>query len=234
MYGYIYLTTNLVNGLIYVGQHVATQFEPEKYIGSGTAFRKALKEFKRENFKCELLEEAFSQADLDAKETYWIDHLEAMNPTIGYNLKGGGGHGRGYKHSEEDKIKCGNSWRGKKRPPRTKEHIAKLIKANTGFKRSEETKLKISNTLTGCVRSANTRQKMSKARLGKPISEETKQKISEALKDKQGKPVLCIETGEIFPNVSAACRAFNCDGIRKCLRGINKTGAGYHWKYINQ
>lgn len=233
MYGYVYITTDLTTGLIYVGQHVASVFEPDKYIGSGTALKKALKEHKKENFTCKLLEKADNQDDLNSKEIYWINYFDAMNPLVGYNLKNGGSGGCGYKHTEENKIKCGNSWRGKKRPPRTKNHIDKLVKANAGFKHSESAKFKISKALTGCTRSVDTRLKMSKAQQGKYISEETKQKISKANRDKHGKPVICVETGEIFPTASSACRAFNCEGIRKCLRGVNKTGAGYHWKYLD-
>ena len=64
MYGYIYKTTNLINGLIYVGQHKATKFEPNRYMGSGNNIKAAIKEFGKENFKCELL---------DTAETLYID-----------------------------------------------------------------------------------------------------------------------------------------------------------------
>lgn len=45
MYGYIYKTTNLLNGKIYVGQHKAEKFEPDKYLGSGTIFLEALQKY---------------------------------------------------------------------------------------------------------------------------------------------------------------------------------------------
>lgn len=233
MYGYVYITTDLTNGLIYIGQHVAPKFEPDRYIGSGTAFKKALKEHKRENFTCKLLEEASTQKELNNKEAYWIAYYDAMNPLVGYNLKEGGSGGKGYKHTPEDRIKCGDSWRGKKRPSRTAEHIAKLVASNAGFKHSEETKRQISSSLKGCVRSESTRKKMSTAQKGKQLSETTKQKLREVNRDALGKQVRCIETGQVFPTISKACRAFNCDGIRKCLYGVNKTGAGYHWEFID-
>jgi group I intron endonuclease len=235
MYGYIYKTTNLLTGLIYVGQHIATEFEPNKYIGSGTAFSKALKEHKRENFICELLDTADNREELNQKEDYWINYFDAMNPSIGYNLKHGGHRGGGYRHTAEDRLKCGDSWRGKKRPPRTAEHTAKLVASFAGFKHSEESKHKISTTLTGITRSEETRAKMSTAKLGTKVSEETKQKLREAHKDTPGKPVRCVETGEIFPTIEAAAKAMQCkstSGISKCLNNSsrNKTAAGYHWE----
>jgi hypothetical protein len=70
MYGYIYKTTNLVNGLIYVGQHKATKFEPNRYMGSGNNIKAAIKEFGKENFKCELLDTAETLEELNSKEEY--------------------------------------------------------------------------------------------------------------------------------------------------------------------
>ena len=55
MIGYIYKTTNLKNGKIYIGQHVASKFEPNKYIGSGCLFKTALKYYGISYFKCELV-----------------------------------------------------------------------------------------------------------------------------------------------------------------------------------
>lgn len=90
MYGYIYKTTNLINGLIYVGQHKATEFEPNRYMGSGNNIKAAFKEFGKENFKCELLDTAETLEELNNKEKYWVDELHARNPLIGYNIKKGG------------------------------------------------------------------------------------------------------------------------------------------------
>lgn len=44
MYGYIYLTTNLINNKKYIGQHKATKFS-ESYKGSGSFITKAFKKY---------------------------------------------------------------------------------------------------------------------------------------------------------------------------------------------
>lgn len=53
--GYIYKTTNLVNGKIYVGKRQMPHFD-DSYYGSGTVFKAALKKYGKANFKREILE----------------------------------------------------------------------------------------------------------------------------------------------------------------------------------
>ncbi len=90
MYGYIYKTTCLINNLIYVGQHKAAKFEPNKYIGSGRLFLREVKKFGKENFICELLDTAENLDELNSKEEYWVEFYQSRDPLIGYNVKKGG------------------------------------------------------------------------------------------------------------------------------------------------
>ena len=94
--GYIYLTTNLVNGKRYVGQHLATEFDT-KYKGSGTYIKNALNKYGWDNFSCEIICWCATQIQLNEAEDNYIKLLDTMYPK-GYNLKGGGANG---KHSEE-------------------------------------------------------------------------------------------------------------------------------------
>lgn len=89
MYGYIYKTTNLVNGKIYIGQHKSTNFDA-RYYGSGLLLREALKKYGKDNFTIEVIEECASKKELDEKEIYYIYLFDAMNSDIDYNLSLGG------------------------------------------------------------------------------------------------------------------------------------------------
>lgn len=89
MYGYIYKTTCLVNGLIYVGRHKATQFD-KYYYGSGLILRKYLKKYGKENFTREILCECDTLEELKEKEKYWIAKLDARNKKVGINITEGG------------------------------------------------------------------------------------------------------------------------------------------------
>ena len=88
MYGYIYKTT-LPDGRIYIGQHIATTFD-SKYFGSGTEFLKIIREIGKQGLKCELIDTADSLPELNQKEIYWIEKLNARDNLIGVNRSKGG------------------------------------------------------------------------------------------------------------------------------------------------
>jgi hypothetical protein len=99
-YGYVYKTTFLKTGLIYVGQHMASEWD-DNYIGSGRIIRELIKEYGKvdqdgnPNFKCELIEWSTDQELLNEREIYWINALDARNPAIGYNIAYGGKNMKG-------------------------------------------------------------------------------------------------------------------------------------------
>lgn len=53
---------------------------------------------------------------------------------------------------------------------------------------------------------------------------------------KRGKPVRCIETGEVYYSANEAERqtGVNSSHIGEVCRGIQKTAGGYHWCYFQQ
>lgn len=91
MIGYIYKTTNNIDGKIYVGMHrVADNKFDEKYLGSGKHLKYAINKYGEENFSCEIIEWCETEEKLCEREIFWIRELNAMDKSIGYNMKEGG------------------------------------------------------------------------------------------------------------------------------------------------
>jgi hypothetical protein len=74
------------------------------------------------------------------------------------------------------------------------------------------------------------RRKLSEARRGKTLSEETRRKLVEA----NQKPVMCIETNEVFDSILIAALSRNkaTQGLCAHLKGKQKSFDGHHWKYV--
>lgn len=90
MYGYIYKTTNLINGKIYIGQKKSKKRFYDNYFGSGLLINRALEKYGIENFKVEMICECNSQEELNLQERFYIRKLNSQNKSIGYNVLPGG------------------------------------------------------------------------------------------------------------------------------------------------
>lgn len=187
MYGYIYKTTNLVDGKIYIGQKKSPKFLGKGYLGSGKVLKQAVSKYGEDNFKVELIEEIDCVEKMDEREIYWIAQYNATNREIGYNRSKGGNVNRtmvgennpfyGKHHSEETRKKMS-------------EHNSLYM---LGKHHSEETKQKISDSNKGKYVSDETKKKLSEnakhndnyGMKGKHHNDEVREKISSA---KKGKP----------------------------------------------
>ena len=112
MYGFIYITTNLVNGKKYLGQRKYSKGW-ESYLGSGVAFKKALKKYGKENFKREIIVEAETAEELNQFEKELSIKYDVVNSDNWYNLCYGGGATTGYVFSEESKRKMSEKAKGR-------------------------------------------------------------------------------------------------------------------------
>lgn len=52
----------------------------------------------------------------------------------------------------------------------------------------------------------------------------------------RSRPVVCVETGEVFPSVRQAAAHSNLDpsSITKACKGVYSTVCGFHWKYVDR
>lgn len=88
MYGFIYITTNLINGKQYIGQHKGDG--NDNYLGSGDRLTVAIKKYGKENFKREIIEFANSLEELNELERYYITLANAVEDDHFYNIANGG------------------------------------------------------------------------------------------------------------------------------------------------
>ena len=79
MYGFIYITTNHINGKQYIGQRKYDKKEKWKnYLGSGIILTRAIEKYGKENFSKKIIEECETKEQLNQKEKYWISYYNAV------------------------------------------------------------------------------------------------------------------------------------------------------------
>lgn len=101
MYGYVYLTSNNINGKVYVGQKTSDEYIPT-YLGSGLLIREAVEEFGFENFTNIIIDTADSKDELDEKERHYICLYKEKYGDDCYNI-GSGNAGDPLKYATEER-----------------------------------------------------------------------------------------------------------------------------------
>lgn len=182
IYGFIYITTCLVNNKIYIGQ--TTNWKDASYKGSGELFRRALKKYGKDKFKRKVLRVCYSQKELNTWEYVFIKKYKSQDKKIGYNIADGD-----VLSSKFNPAKL----------PEVREKISRAKKEKeSSFKGkhlSLESRRKISEKKKGRVVSESFREKMriiGKERggfmKGKHHTEKTKEKLSKIFSGK-GNPM---------------------------------------------
>ena len=204
-YNFVYVTTNLVNGKQYVGDHSTNNIEKDKYLGSGRpAFKNAIKKYGRENFKREILKYYDTKQEAyDAQEKY-IKLYSSHVSQGGYNISRQGGNGNN-----------NGPWSGKHLSIEHRKKISEGLKGKNiwskGSKHSEETKRKISESEKGRKISEETKKKMSLASKGKPKSEEHKEKCRMANLGRKAPRKICEYCGkDVAVNIYARFHGKKC------------------------
>jgi hypothetical protein len=227
-YYFVYITTNIVNNKQYVGSHGSMSLN-DRYLGTGKLLLKAIKKYKRENFKREILKECDNIIEARKLESKFIKIYNTLYPN-GYNLHPYGGSYlgvtffRGENHplygkklSEETKSKISNSEKGKIISEETRKKISEKNKGKKAWNKgkigvSDETRKKMSEKTKGRPGPwkgkkipKEIRERISKTLKGRKLSEETKGKISKSRKgrkmsDEQKKKISESLKGHIVSN----------------------------------
>jgi len=115
-YGFIYVTTNMVNGKKYIGQRKFSHGW-KGYLGSGILLEKSIKKYGKQNFSREIIVVGYSREELNKLEIEFIKNHDAVKSDDYYNISLGGECGSpmlGKHHSEETKQKMSIDRMGEK------------------------------------------------------------------------------------------------------------------------
>lgn len=123
MYGYVYMTTCLVNNKKYIGQHKSSTLDMN-YKGSGKALWNAINKYGKENFSVELLKECNSREELNKMEAFYIEKYNADKDRLFYNITPGKGQGSGTNSPMYGKRGKDNPNYGSKRTEEQRRHIS--------------------------------------------------------------------------------------------------------------
>ena len=236
----IYKITNTVTGDFYIGQTRDLDRRIRCHKNNPPSnMKEDVKEYGRNAFKFEILEECFVK-DLARLEEHFI---KTLNPP--YNIR----------HSRQDMTEvCGKISQSKKGIKFSLEHrkniqkrmreqavdlfgkavicletqeifhsiVEAANKKNTAFKG-------ISNVLHGrAITSGGFHWKYADENLNDNVRDENDRHDNR-------QAVICVETGEIFSSMTDVAKHFGifATGIRDVLTGIKVTTGGYHWKYAD-
>jgi group I intron endonuclease len=210
---YIYKITNIINGKIYVGKHSAKNIE-NSYMGSGIAIRRAIKKYRLDNFRKEILCICENEKKLNEMEIFWIAKTGSFND--GYNMTKGGEGALGYKPTE-DVIK------------RAAESRARYYEENQSAREilSEKARERIGekNPFWGKRLSQAHIKKMTQARIRAITGRNNPSAVR----------VKCIEKDIVFDTAKEAaeyCGLKYSTTILKAAKGQLKTAGGYKWELV--
>ena len=187
MYGYIYLTTNLVNGKKYIGQHRSSCFD-RSYYGSGVLLNRALSKYGKENFSVSILKECDSEEDLNESEIYFIKKYNAVINEEFYNVANGGlGH------------TCDPWNKGKRGVQKVTPKQLEALEKGRHLPASNKQKDQLRERRTGIEVSEYTRALLREKRKLQVFSKETRQKMSERMSgDKNPNRIKALTTGTLI------------------------------------
>ena len=247
---YIYITTNLINGKRYIGQH-KTDNPNDSYLGSGKLLKEALVKYGKENFIKEILDICETPQEANDKECYYIALYNAVKSNDFYNLSEGGQEGAGFKihleklkndpeyarQHEEKRLARLKEWQQANPKILSELGIKNIVKCHQWCQehREELSKKAKEKYPTSALKKwteghpeehkANLekgRQAMLKWNQEHP--EQMRQNLAlgpQASKAKLAKKVKCLETGEIFNSAADAERHYQL-----CKDAVGKCARG--------
>lgn len=200
------------SGKVYIG---ITKRRPSKRYDSGRGYnhcphmKAAIDKYGWENFSHEILAEGLTQLEAEIEEVSYIGAYHSNLPEYGYNVTSGGEHAS--EMTDAGRRRLREMMTGDNNPSR---RIGSPMK---GKKHTDEARARMSE---------------SASKRSTPMTDKTRLAIR-AGHAFEMKPVVCIETGELFSGMHEAAEAKGLAATKICAvcRGRRHTTGGYHWRY---
>ena len=209
------MTTNNINGKVYVGKSEKTLEESTKYLGSGVVLKKAIAKYGKENFSKDIVITANNTESLNALEKFFISLYKNVYKRNCYNVAEGGQGGNSHKyksekekiefsykmsrltsgekngffgktHNEETKKLCGEQNKGRKL---SYEHIETLIRVHT------DNKYNLGRKQTKETIDKHTLRGERNGMFGKSRTQTELEKISAGIRKSKEKKIECAHCG---------------------------------------
>ena len=213
-----------------------------------------------EAFDVSIVEECGTSEELNEREVHWIAHLNCKYPN-GFNLTDGSDGTSGFSIPLVTRKKISVARMGQKKSP---EAIRKTAETIRGSKRSAETRKHMSDSSKNkrpvvCIETNKIFQSITAAAKWAGVSinvisnvlhgrtkiaggchwrfsnSDVVVVIEKDTTPKHYKKVRCLETGEIFPTITAAAKWAGVAENTLCatLHGKQKTSGKKHWEYVD-
>ena len=249
MYGFVYITTNHVNGKQYIGQRkYDKQGKWKEYLGSGIILSRAIEKYGLENFSKEIIEECKTKKILNEREIYWINYYNAVESDNFYNIASGGDGGNtiaGYTDDQRNLLstKLSDMRKGIINIGKNNGNSRRVICINTMkvFDTINEASIYYNvdkDAIQQCCSDANKRKTAGEINGERMIweyyDENKNYEFVPFKRDYKYKQILCLDNNIIYNSVHEASKNTGCSivGIRHCCTGYLKTTKGMHFCYV--
>ena len=249
MYGFVYITTNHINGKQYIGQRkYDKQGKWKEYLGSGIILSRAIEKYGLENFSKEIIEECKTKKILNDREIYWINYYNAVESDNFYNIASGGDGGNtiaGYTNDQKNLLstKLSDMRKGIINIGKNNGNSRRVICINTMkvFDTINEASIYYNvdkDAIQQCCSDANKRKTAGEINGERMIweyyDENKNYEFVPFKRDYKYKQILCLDNNIIYNSVHEASKNTGCSivGIRHCCTGYLKTTKGMHFSYV--
>lgn len=193
------------NNKVYIGitkQKPKYRWRDGKKYYANKYMENAIKKYGWGNIEHKILYDNLSKEQAEQKEIELIKEYKANNRDYGYNILEGGNVSNGM----------------------TEDGKARMIKANTGVRRSIKTEFKKGHKpwTTGKKMTNEFKKKLSESHLGQIAWNRAK--------------IICLENNTIYSSMKDASIKLNINAtsISRTCRGITQQAGGLHFKYYNE